>query len=133
MRGSQPRRSIRRTQAEERCQMRYKLVFFTGLGIGFVLGAKAGRERYEQLQKAARKAWDSPAVQQAAGAPLLELFPMMPVMGNLTLVVAALSYAGQLNLTAAADRDACPDVAVFAEGARNCLDHLARSALVSPS
>ena len=48
--------------------MRYKLVFFTGLGIGFVLGAKAGRERYEQLQKAARKAWDSPAVQQAAGA-----------------------------------------------------------------
>ena len=48
--------------------MRYKLVFFTGLGIGFVLGAKAGRERYEQLRKAARKAWDSPAVQQAAGA-----------------------------------------------------------------
>src|SRR5215471_20715980 len=61
-----PRRSIRRTQAEERCQMRYRLVFFTGLGIGFVLGAKAGRERYEQLRKAARKAWDSPAVQQAA-------------------------------------------------------------------
>ena len=40
-----------------------------------------------------------------AGARLLELFPMMPVMGNLTLVVAALSYAGQLNLTAVADRD----------------------------
>jgi WS/DGAT C-terminal domain len=29
-----------------------------------------------------------------AGARLLELFPMMPVMGNLTLVVGALSYAG---------------------------------------
>ena len=48
--------------------MRYKLVFFTGLGIGFVIGARAGRERYEQLRKLARKAWDSPAVQQAAGA-----------------------------------------------------------------
>src|SRR5690349_24955461 len=48
--------------------MRYRLVFFTGLGIGFVLGAKAGRERYEQLRKLAQKAWDSPAVQQAAGA-----------------------------------------------------------------
>lgn len=48
--------------------MRYRLVFFTGLGIGFVLGAKAGRERYEQLRKLARKAADSPAVQQAAGA-----------------------------------------------------------------
>jgi hypothetical protein len=37
---------------------------------------------------------------------------MMPTMGNLTLVVAALSYAGQLNLTAAADRDHCQVVAV---------------------
>jgi hypothetical protein len=48
--------------------MRYRLVFFTGLGIGFVLGARAGRERYEQLRKLARKTADSPAVQQAAGA-----------------------------------------------------------------
>ena len=53
-----------------------------------------------------------------AGAPLLEVFPMMPTMGNLTLVVAALSYAGQLNLAAAADRDNCPDVDVFAQGVR---------------
>jgi hypothetical protein len=62
-----------------------------------------------------------------AGAPLLEVFPMLPTMGNLTLVVAALSYAGQLNLTAAADRDSCPDVDVFAEGVRSALDDLARS------
>ena len=48
--------------------MRYRLVFFTGLGIGFVIGARAGRERYEQLRKLARKAADNPAVQQAAGA-----------------------------------------------------------------
>jgi WS/DGAT/MGAT family acyltransferase len=68
-----------------------------------------------------------------ASAPLLELFPMMPVMGNLTLVVAVLSYAGQLNLTVDADRDACPDVEVFAEGVRSALDDLARSALVPVS
>jgi diacylglycerol O-acyltransferase / wax synthase len=66
-----------------------------------------------------------------AGARLLELFPMMPVMGNLTLVVAALSYAGQLNLTAVADRDGCPDVEVFAQGVRSTLDDLTRSVLVS--
>jgi diacylglycerol O-acyltransferase len=65
-----------------------------------------------------------------AGAPLLELFPMMPVMGNLTLVIAVLSYAGQLNLTATADHDACPDLQVFTEGVRSSLDDLARSALV---
>jgi diacylglycerol O-acyltransferase len=65
-----------------------------------------------------------------AGARLLELFPMMPTMGNLTLVVAVLSYAGQLNLTAVADRDGCPDLEVFTQGVRTTLDDLARSVLV---
>jgi diacylglycerol O-acyltransferase / wax synthase len=65
-----------------------------------------------------------------AGARLLEVFPTLPPMGNLTLVVAALSYAGQLNLTAAADHDSCPDLAVFTEGLRRALDDLAQSALV---
>jgi diacylglycerol O-acyltransferase len=64
-----------------------------------------------------------------AGAPLLEVFPLLPPMGNLTLVVAALSCDGQLNLLAAADRDSCPDVEVFAHGVRAALDGLARSAL----
>jgi WS/DGAT/MGAT family acyltransferase len=64
-----------------------------------------------------------------AGARLLELFPMLPPMGNLTLVVAVLSYAGQLNLTAVADRDGCPDLAVFAQGVRSALDDLARPVL----
>ena len=52
-------------------------------------------------------------------------------MGNLTLSVAVLSYAGQLNLTAVADRDACPDLEAFAEGVRRDLDELGRSVLVS--
>lgn len=48
--------------------MRYRYVFIAGLGTGFVLGARAGRERYDQLSKLARKVADSPAVQQAAAA-----------------------------------------------------------------
>lgn len=71
-----------------------------------------------------------PAPLYLAGARLLEVFPMMPTMGNLTLVVAALSYDGQLNLTASADRDGCPDVEVFARGVRGALDDLARSVQV---
>jgi WS/DGAT/MGAT family acyltransferase len=65
-----------------------------------------------------------------AGAPLLEVFPMMPTMGNLTLVVAALSYAGQLNLTAAADADHCPDVELFVQGVCDALEDLGRCVLV---
>jgi diacylglycerol O-acyltransferase / wax synthase len=68
-----------------------------------------------------------------AGARLLELFPVAPVQGNVTLTVAALSYAGQLNLTAIADRDTCPDVEVFDQGVRGALDGLARSVLVPAS
>ncbi|HZD74442.1 MAG TPA: wax ester/triacylglycerol synthase family O-acyltransferase [Actinomycetota bacterium] len=62
-----------------------------------------------------------------AGAPLLEVFPAVPIMGNMTLGVGALSYAGQFNITVVADRQACPDIEVFAEGARRSLDALAAS------
>lgn len=72
-----------------------------------------------------------PVPMYLAGARVLEAFPLMPTMGNLTLVVAALSYAGQLNLTAVADQDGCPDVEVFAEGVRVALDELARSLTVA--
>jgi diacylglycerol O-acyltransferase / wax synthase len=68
-----------------------------------------------------------------AGARLLEMFPMMPPMGNLTLVVAALSYAGQLNLTVVGDREGCPDIEVFADGVRRALDGLARSEVAPAS
>jgi hypothetical protein len=44
------------------------MAFVVGLGVGFVLGTRAGRERYDQMVKVTRKAADSPAVQQAAGA-----------------------------------------------------------------
>jgi hypothetical protein len=47
---------------------KYRIGFVTGLALGFVLGARAGRERYEQLKRAARAVADNPAVQQAAGA-----------------------------------------------------------------
>jgi hypothetical protein len=68
-----------------------------------------------------------------AGAPLRELFPLPPILGNLTLGVGVFSYAGQLNLTAVADRDGCPDLEAFAQGVRSALDDLARSALAPAS
>jgi diacylglycerol O-acyltransferase / wax synthase len=66
-----------------------------------------------------------------AGAPLMEVFPHVPLMGNMTLGIGALSYAGHFNITAVADRETCPDVGVFAEGMRNSLDELAQSVLVT--
>src|SRR6476661_11109961 len=48
-------------------QMRGKLIFITGVGVGYVLGTRAGRERFDQMVAQARKFWESPTVQEAAG------------------------------------------------------------------
>jgi hypothetical protein len=45
--------------------MRYRLTFIAGLACGFVLGTRAGRERYEQMKKAAQRLSQNPAVRNA--------------------------------------------------------------------
>jgi len=47
--------------------MRYKLTFAIGFAAGYTLGAKAGRERYEQISRVARGLAENPTVQSAAG------------------------------------------------------------------
>jgi diacylglycerol O-acyltransferase len=55
---------------------------------------------------------------------------VVPIVGNVSLGVGALTYAGQYNITAVADREACPDIESFADGVRRSLDRLAVSVLV---
>jgi hypothetical protein len=43
------------------------LKFLLGAAVGYVLGAKAGHERYEQLVRTYQRLADHPAVQGAAG------------------------------------------------------------------
>jgi hypothetical protein len=43
--------------------MRGKIIFVVGLATGYVLGTRAGRERYEQIKAGAEKVWSSPVVQ----------------------------------------------------------------------
>ena len=47
--------------------MRYRVVFVIGLAIGYVLGSRAGRERYEQIKRLAQRVADNPKIQEAAG------------------------------------------------------------------
>jgi hypothetical protein len=44
--------------------MRGKLLFITGAAVGYVLGARAGRRRYEQIKGAAAKLWETPGIQK---------------------------------------------------------------------
>jgi WS/DGAT/MGAT family acyltransferase len=64
-----------------------------------------------------------------AGARVLQLFPVVPLIGNVTVGVGALSYAGRFAITVVADGDACPDVEVFARGVRGALRLMTRSEL----
>ncbi|UUT34515.1 hypothetical protein [Microbacterium elymi] len=44
--------------------MRGKVGLVIGLAAGYVLGARAGRERYEQIKEQAERVWELPAVQK---------------------------------------------------------------------
>ncbi len=44
--------------------MKGKILFVTGLSVGYVLGTRAGRERYESIKKVALKLWNDPRVQK---------------------------------------------------------------------
>lgn len=47
--------------------MRGKLWFLGGLAAGFVLGARAGREKYDELMQKGRELLNHPTVQEATG------------------------------------------------------------------
>lgn len=44
--------------------MRGKILLLVGLGVGYVLGSRAGRERYNEISRAANKLWNDPRVQK---------------------------------------------------------------------
>ena len=56
--------------------MRYRGMFIIGLAVGYVIGARAGRERYEKIKQASQKVAESPPVRKAtqvAGQKATEL------------------------------------------------------------
>jgi len=45
--------------------VRSKAAFIVGTGLGYVLGTRAGRQRFEKITAQARSAWQNPRVQSA--------------------------------------------------------------------
>jgi hypothetical protein len=48
--------------------MKGKILFVAGLGLGYVLGTRAGREKYDELKTAALKVWNDPRLQKQVDA-----------------------------------------------------------------
>jgi hypothetical protein len=49
-------------------QMKGKILFVAGLGLGYVLGTRAGRAKYDELKAVALKVWNDPRVQKQVDA-----------------------------------------------------------------
>jgi hypothetical protein len=47
--------------------MKTRAAFLAGAALGYVLGSRAGRERYEQIKQLSRQVSENPRVQEAAG------------------------------------------------------------------
>jgi len=60
----------------------YRFSFIAGLAAGYVLGARAGRERYDQIMQAARTFAQNPTVQQAAGAAQAQVTGLAATAGS---------------------------------------------------
>jgi len=44
--------------------MKGKILLVVGFGVGYVLGTRAGREKYEEIKATANKLWNDPRVQK---------------------------------------------------------------------
>ena len=87
-----------------------------------VRGGFAGRlVRYAVMRERVNVATASipgpAAPRRLCGAPVLEVFPVLPLVANEPLGVGGLSYAGRFTIGVVADRDAFPDLGVFMAGA----------------
>lgn len=81
-----------------------KLLTLGALGAGYVLGSRAGRERYEQIKTQATRLWQSPKVQQAksdAGEAVKEQAPVVKDK----VVDAAHKAAGTVGSAVSRDSD----------------------------
>lgn len=68
-----------------------------------------------------------------AGAPVRDVFPLINLLGNVTLGVGAMSYAGRFDVLVVADADVHPDLDVFGRGAAEELRSLVASVMVAGS
>ena len=59
-----------------------KLVALTSFATGYVLGARAGRERYEQIRRIALRIKDDPRVQETAHSAADKAREQAPIVGH---------------------------------------------------
>ncbi|MDQ1204781.1 hypothetical protein [Microbacterium sp. SORGH_AS_0862] len=81
--------------------MRGKAGLVIGLAAGYVLGTRAGRERYEQIKTQAQKVWNLAPVQKQVGK-------LQEVGKSALLAVPSALFNGAVKITKAVTTDGTP-------------------------
>jgi hypothetical protein len=68
-----------------------------------------------------------PRTAYLAGARVLEVFPVLPLLGNQPIGIGVVSYARSFSIGITADRDAFPDLDIVADAVRGELRALAKA------
>lgn len=108
--------------------MRGKFGIVVGLAAGYVLGSRAGRERYEQIKSGFLKVWDTEPVQRQVGK-------LSDLGKSAALALPSALWDGAVKITKAATRNGTPgqrlDAAVRA--GKQSADEVTRAAEVTAS
>lgn len=59
-----------------------RMSFLAGMAAGYVLGARAGKHRYEQIKSQASQLWSSPRTQKAVGQAKETVADKAPVVAD---------------------------------------------------
>ena len=86
-----------------------KLTLLIGFAIGYVLGARAGRERYEQIRTGARKVAGSPPVQSAATKAQETVAAQAPVVAEAVKEKATAAASAVADKVHRGDERICDD------------------------
>ena len=108
--------------------MRLKVLFVLGIGIGYVLGARAGRPRYEKLKARATEVWEDPRVQKVRAETQEFVKENAPVVQEKVVAGTKAAVAGAQEVAAKAAEAAKDASGRVAETAKDVSGKVAETA-----
>lgn len=108
--------------------MRLKFLFVVGIGIGYVLGARAGRPRYDKLKAKATEAWEDPRVQKVVADTQEFVKENTPVVQEKVVAGTKAAVAGAQDAAARAAETAKDVSEKVAKVARHASENVAKTA-----
>ena len=108
--------------------MRLRILFIVGLGVGYILGARAGRPRYDKLKAKATEAWEDPRVQKVVSETQEFVKENAPIVQDKVVKGTKAAVAGAQETYVKAAETAKDVSAKVAETAKDVSGKVARTA-----